>query len=93
MMQQDMIDRLVAAGGKRWQKGDYDRIYFNATSLGLHCEYYKSGNICSAEWNGEEISNRQAYKLCAAKTYVDVKTGEVVSERDELAEAVKAIME
>lgn len=95
-MEQAMIDKLIKAGGNRWQKGNYDRIYFNAKALGLKLTYYNTGNISSAKWAHDpalDVSNSQARRYMAAKTYVDVKTGEIVSEYEILRELVAAIME
>lgn len=77
--QDTMIQALIDLGGSRWTKGSYDRIYFNAKALGLRCSYYKTGNISSATLGGEHISNSCARQLKAAKTFYDLKTGEVVS--------------
>ena len=72
-----MIQKLEEAGFKRWTKGTYDRLYINATSLGLEYETYKSGSIRSATFNGEEISNSRAGRMLAMKMYIDVTTGEL----------------
>ena len=72
-----MIQKLEEAGFKRWTKGTYDRLYINATSLGLEYETYKSGSIRSATFNGEEISNSRASRMLAMKMYIDVTTGEL----------------
>ena len=89
----ETIEKLVAAGGNRWTKGIYDRIYFNASALGLRCEYYKTGNISGAWFNGDLLSNSRGRQLKAAKTYVDVSTGEIVSTDSLLREALTAIVE
>lgn len=72
-----MIQKLEEAGFKRWTKGAHDRLYINATSLGLEYETYKSGSIRSATFNGEEISNSRAGRMLAMKMYIDVTTGEL----------------
>ena len=72
-----IIQKLEEAGFKRWTKGTYDRLYINATSLGLEYETYKSGSIRSATFNGEEISNSRAGRMLAMKMYIDVATGEL----------------
>ena len=72
-----MIQKLEEAGFKRWTKGTHDRLYINATSLGLKYETYKSGSIRSATFNGEEISNSRAGRMLAMKMYIDVTTGEL----------------
>lgn len=72
-----MIQKLEEAGFKRWTKGAHDRLYINATSLGLEYETYKSGSIRSATFNGEEIPNSRAGRMLAMKMYIDVTTGEL----------------
>ena len=86
-----MIEKLVKLGFKRWQKGNFDRLYIDASRLGLVCDYYKTGNICQAEFNGERISNSEGYRMKAAKTYVDVETWTVHSTRKDLEEAAKKL--
>ena len=83
----ERIDELEALGFKRWQKGQFDRLYINADQLGLECKYYKTGNIKSAWFNGDEISNSEGYRMKAAKTYIDVATGEVFSPNSTLRKA------
>ena len=39
------IKRLEQAGFKRWEKNGYDRLYINASALGLRCDTYGSGHI------------------------------------------------
>lgn len=58
--------------GDRWTKGKFDRIYFNWKEMGLNVEYYNSGNICSADFNGKEISNSCAKRILCAKIYLDL---------------------
>jgi len=83
----ERIDELEELGFKRWQKGTFDRLYINATQLGLVCQYYKTGNIKAATFDGDSISNSEAYRMKAAKTYIDVKTGEVISTNKSLMKA------
>lgn len=78
------IAELEEKGFRRWQKGNFDRLYINAVKLGLECDYYKTGNIRSACFNGEGISNSRARRMSMEKTYIDVKTGRVYSTNDEL---------
>lgn len=40
---EDKIKALEDMGFKRWQKGTMDRLYINASTLGLVCEYYRTG--------------------------------------------------
>lgn len=65
------IDRLVAAGARRWTKGSMDRLYINADVLGYEYERYNTGNIRYAEYNGERISNSEMGRVLSAKTYID----------------------
>jgi hypothetical protein len=84
----DRIDELTALGFSRWQKAGMDRMYINAGALGLICTYYKTGNISGAEFRGEHISNSEAYRMKAAKTYIDLKLRRIVSDSCVLAAAV-----
>lgn len=77
MMSEETISRLEAKGFKRWQKGSLDRLYINATDLGLVVSYYKTGNVSSATWQGERITNADARRLMGSKVWVDVSTGEL----------------
>lgn len=86
-----MIETLEKIGFKRWQKAGYDRLYVDASHLGLVCEYYNTGNICKAEFNGERISNSEGRKMKAAKTFIDVRTWTVHSTREDLKEAAKKL--
>lgn len=70
-----------------------DRLYVNANALGLHCSYYNTGNISSASINGKSISNCEARRMKASKTYIDVKTGEVISDNKMLKDAATEILE
>lgn len=92
MMQDTMIAKLEAKGGKRWIKGSMDRMYFNATVLGLELEYYKTGNIRDASFRGMGLSNSMGGRYKAAKTYIDLATGTVHSDFDCLAEAVRELI-
>ena len=56
--------------GKLWEKGEHSRIYFDrfevAKALGFAWESYKSGNIKSASFDDEEISNSKMGRvLCS----------------------------
>ena len=87
-----IIDYLTGHGFNRWSKGNLDRLYINASQLGLVCRYYNTGNISGAEFNGETISNCQARRYKAAKTFVDVKTGTVHSDYPALLEAAEKLL-
>ena len=73
---EDIIAALTKKYG-RWTKKCYngkvlDRIYFNATDLGMDIEYYRTGNISMAEIDGERISNCEARRILASKAYFDL---------------------
>ena len=91
-MTEERIQELINKGFKRWTKGNLDRLYINATQLGLNCTYYKTGNISGAWFNGEEISNSEARRMKGAKTYIDIKTGKVYSDNAYLKEAAEKMM-
>lgn len=67
--------------GKIWIGGSHKRLYLNAKSLGLKCDYYHSGNISRAWVNGEDISNCEARRILGAGAYIDLVSGEVIDDR------------
>ena len=69
-----------------------DRMYINASALGLSCSFYKSGNISYAEFNGEHISNTKASGLWMSKTYIDLIRKTLVSESATLAAAAAELI-
>ena len=75
MLDERQIKTYEAKGFKRWTKGSMDRLYINVTDLGLEVSYYKTGNVSSARWCGESISNSDGRRFLASKVFVDVKTG------------------
>lgn len=87
MLNEMKINELTEKGFSRWTKGNMDRLYINAAQLGLVCEYYKTGNISYAEFNGERVSNCEARRMKAAKTFIDIKTGHVHSDSITLKDA------
>lgn len=70
--------------GRRWTKGQMDRIYFDLDKIGvLEVSRYGSGNISSAAWcDGESISNTKAARLLSTKIWMDATTGAICSKRD-----------
>lgn len=95
------VETMTAIGGNRWRKAGRDRIYLDWTEfVPLEIERYKSGSIWSAAWDGEGISNSQAYKILGSLhgVYYDVASRELcveyggrssrVVEREEVWEAV-----
>lgn len=88
----ERIEELEAKGFKRWQKNGMDRMYINASRLGLVCTYYKTGNIRSAEFAGESISNSKAGRIAASKTYIDLIHKKLVSDDARLAAAAAELI-
>ena len=84
---EEMIARLEGLGFKRWTNYGKDRMYINATQLGFEYSCYNTGNIKSAYWQGERISNTLGRSYKFAKTYLDLDTMKMVSDRDDLKEA------
>lgn len=74
-------EHCLELGGRRWQRDGMDRIYFNnwAEFAGLDLSFYNTGNISSACWKGEGVSNSQGYKLLDSlhKLYFDVTDGKL----------------
>lgn len=70
------IEALEKKGFNRWTKGNMDRLYFSLEKSGdLKLDYYKSGNLRSADLDGERISNAEACRLLAVKCFIDLKNG------------------
>ena len=73
-------EKLEDLGIEAWERGEMKRYYINADKLeavfGLSVGFYKSGNICGATLNGEEISNSKAAKLMGQKIFFDAVSGE-----------------
>ena len=76
----ELITRLVQAGGKEWTAGTHHRVYFKPQNiLGLEVETYKTGSLRNVTLSGERISNSKAGRIINAWLYVNVITGEVVT--------------
>ena len=88
---EEQIKAMEDKGFKRWTKYGKDRMYVSAEQIGLKCCYYNSGNISGASFNGESISNREAHRMMATKTYIDLDDGSVVSNREDFEKIVTAI--
>lgn len=94
----DEIKTLTDRGFKRWTKKlsngkVMDRLYIKPEYLGLELTRYKSGNISSAKFNGETISNSEARRIEGTKCYVDVATKEVVCDREDLKQAAQEVVD
>lgn len=79
-MNQQIIEKLMDKGGKRWTKAPHDRIYLNtdvcAKLIGLTYTTYKTGSVSSATYEGESISHSHACDILTAfdkgRLYYDV---------------------
>lgn len=78
-LNEKQITALEEKGFRRWTKGSMDRLYINAERLGLEVECYKTGNVFSAYYRGEKISNKRGTEMKNSKTYIDITTGELIS--------------
>jgi len=91
-----LLEKITAAGGKLWRKGNQARFYFsNLEELyGLRTNNYKSGNVRSATLNGEKISNSRAHDIInmlrGKQVYIDAMKGEltIVSDLDGESHAI-----
>jgi hypothetical protein len=84
---EEMIQRLEGLGFKRWTKGNMDRMYVNATMLGFTYDTNRYGKLQRSYFNGEEVGNCEGRKYLAAKTYLDLNTMEMISDRGDLRQA------
>lgn len=94
----DEIKTLTDRGFNRWTKKSpngkvMDRLYIGPEYLGLELTRYKSGNISSAKFNGETISNSEARRIEGTKCYVDIATKEVVCDREDLKQAAQEVVD
>lgn len=75
------VETLTAIGGRLWERNGMSRVYFNnwATLAGLETSHYNTGNISSASYRGQGISNSQAYKIagCISKVWFDTADGKL----------------
>ena len=77
------VETMTAIGGSRWTKAGKDRVYINnwAEFAGLETAHYGTGNIASATYRGETVSNRQAGLIAGAlnKVWFDTADGKLHS--------------
>lgn len=87
MDEKQTIEKLTEMGGKLWEKGSYRRIYFDDGVIldadGLKVSYYNSGNVSSASYRGEAISNSEAKRILSqyvgGKFWYDLTDGKFYS--------------
>lgn len=69
----EVVETLEKFGGKRWQKGEHDRIYFDAPLLAKEMGYiwsnYKTGNISYAKYKENKISNSEMGRVLDSLRY------------------------
>jgi hypothetical protein len=77
---EEKIERL-SQKYNRWTKGGYDRIYFNAKKLGLVAKTNRYGNVSEGiipSDNDQWVSAGAVKAMLEEKSYLDLKTGELV---------------
>lgn len=89
----DEIAALERAGFSRWTKAGKDRLYINASALGLKCEYKPNypSKIAKAWYGDEQITITKASGMKFAKTYIDVVSGKIYSDIDQLKQDAEAL--
>lgn len=88
-----MTTKFEELGIKLWEKGNMKRYYINLYHMtGLTIKYYKTGNISDAFINDERISNSEAYRMKAAKTYYDVTSKKLISTNKHCIELAAATL-
>lgn len=75
MLRDDEIGRLEDTGFRRWTKGDMDRLYIDATALGLDCQYKRDHEPCLGTWQDREVSNADCRRIYYSKVWIDVEDG------------------
>ena len=90
MMDAKMIAKLEERGGERRTEGTTDRLYFDAEDLGLELDCDEAG---AAKFFEKRLSGSDVQRYKAAKTYVDLATGEVHSDCDELADTLRMLID
>lgn len=90
MTEGEVRSTLEKHGGKYWEKGNYRRVYFNGEDIlekaGLKVKYYNTGNISSATFRGNAISNSEArrmFQTFSGKFFYDFADGKFYSKTSE----------
>ena len=79
-MTEMQIAKLVEMGAKRWTKGNKDRLYFSAWTLGLgYAPRTAKSNARCLMIDGEELTITKGNKLAAAKIYIDLTFNQQLS--------------
>ena len=73
MTKEEKIEKLIAAGAKRWTLKNMDRLYINASALGYKWSCYKTGNIsASFAPDGAAISHAKMSNILNGKIFLDI---------------------
>lgn len=78
----NQIEQMERKGFKYWTSGDKERLYINPWQIdGVQTNWKKTGKK-TVSIDGEELSYTKSalFGPYGAKSYVDVKTGEVVTD-------------
>lgn len=69
--------QLIQIGGRKWQEGAFNRVYFNTTHevIGLEITRW-GGKIDRANLNGEVLSKGEAKSILGGKVFYDLDSGE-----------------
>lgn len=72
--------KLIELGGNLWEGGEHRRIYLDnwLELAGVEVNRYKTGNISSARFRGEKISNTKAAELNNVKVFWDCNAEKLV---------------
>lgn len=91
-------EQAIKAGGQLWEKYGKSRVYFNglAELMGLEVARYNTGNICSASFRGEHVSNSEAKRIIGRLTFAKFwwEDGQFIGkdiERSDFADLVESI--
>lgn len=90
-MTNEMIQKLMVKGAKRWTKGNMDRLYINISTLD---EYYKANREKMEAIDIMRVPSfyGNRYERQNMKMFVDVKTGELVIQNNS-AEQLRTVAE
>jgi hypothetical protein len=66
-------DEHAALIGRRWERNGTVRYYINDwhTLVGLDVEFYGTGNVRSATFQGEPVSNTKATRLLGGRLWIE----------------------
>ena len=81
IIENSIVKTAIELGAKLWVKNTHIRLYINEKKvmefIGADCTYYGTGNLSSAYFNGEKISNAKVRKM-KKPAYIDLVKGVLV---------------